>query len=137
MIFALLCVLEDGSEPPGTVPPLEPKRQDVAVPRGEDVTIEVTVVGRDGHAANLAGMRSLTLTCRRYKDDEVAAFTATSTDVDLGAGRVDIAVPSAATIGLEEQLDYYFEIDFVDANGLAWQLLRVSRWKVERIMARP
>lgn len=137
MILSLVGVLEDGSLPPGTVPPLEPKRQDVAVPRGEDVVVELQVVKRDGQAANLAGMGSVTLTCRRYRDDVVAAFTAAGVGVDLGAGRLDITVASAATVGLVEQLEYFFEIDLVDANGLAWQLLRVSRWKVERIMAEP
>lgn len=137
MVLTLLGVLDDGSEPPGTLPPLEPHRQDVEVPRGEDVLIHLQVLARDGSAANLTGVLAMALILRRYRDDATPAAVKAATAVDLAAGLMDIAVDSADTVALFEQTTCFFDVVYQDSEGAHWQLLPVSHWRVQRIVSTP
>lgn len=136
MIVALTGVLVDASVPAGGEQE-EPYRQDLEVPRGEDVEIQLSVIDQAGAPADLSGLDSIKLVLRKFPPDDEATFIAEAEEVDAAAGTFTIAVTSAQTIDLIEHFAYAFDVELIDGVGLRWQLLPVSQWRVSEIVARP
>jgi hypothetical protein len=138
MIIALTGVLQDASVTEGAEQ-LEPERHDVSVPRAEDVTIRLTVLRQNGEPADLSGLGggTIKLVCRKFPADASPAFVVTAAATDAAAGKFDLVVASADTLELLEHFDYAFDIELTDQDGDRWQLLPVSHWHVEQIVARP
>jgi hypothetical protein len=138
MILELTGILRDASAP-ASGEQGEPERQDVSVPRAEDVTIRLTVLRQNGQPADLSGIGSGTvkLVCRKFPADTLPAFVVTAAATDAAVGEFDIVVASAATLPLIEHFDYAYDVELTDQDGDRWQLLPVSRWRVEQIVARP
>ena len=136
MIIALTGVLLDGSLD-GAGRKLEPYRQDLEVPRGEDVRIHLTVVRQSGAAADLTGLQGIALTLQKFELDAVPLLVVAADPVNLASGMLDLVVDSAGTFGLIEMFLYRYDIVLTDKDGLHWQLLPVSRWLVTSIVAQP
>lgn len=136
MLIGITGVLRDGTLPAGTIPQRVPFPQLLEVPRGEDVTIKLTVIGQDGQPIDItAGVIKFGL--RRYRGDEVPLFTVTATLTGPTVGLADIVVPSANTLVLSERFAYLWDIQWTDGGNLRQQLVPVSRYLVEGIVVRP
>ncbi len=136
-IIELTGVHRDGTKPSGTVAQKVPFRQDIEIPRGQDLEIQVTVVGQNGTAINLTG-QSLKLGLRRRPEDAALAIPIqTSVDLDQANGKHKIVITSSETQALVEGAVYRYGIQLVDAAGLRSQIVPPSLATIKRTIAKP
>lgn len=137
MIISLTCVVADGSTPVGTVPPIYPRAQRIAVPRGEALTVNLVVVKQNRTAFNLTGC-TIKLAVRRQLSDSSPMFTRTAVIGGTpSAGLAAVAIAEADTLGLIEKKDYQYDVQLTDGTGRRWQLVPASTFHIEPIVNRP
>lgn len=97
-------------------------------PVGDSGTIDITVVGSDGAAYDLASC-TLALVCRRHISDETPALayeaTLSATPAD-GTATVDVL--AADTEDMTPGATYLFDVRLVDANGDVMHIMPPSKW---------
>lgn len=97
-------------------------------PVGDGGTIDVTVVGSDGAAYDLASC-ALTLVCRRHISDATPAFayeaTLSATPAD---GTATVNVLAADTAGMTPGATYLFDVRLVAEDGTVMHIMPPSKW---------
>jgi hypothetical protein len=141
VILELVGVVTDGTLPAGTIPQKVPTRRDIELPRGEDLTINLSIVGQNGAAISLAaGSPVIKLGIRQFGDDVAAKLTKTATITEPAAnGKAQILIASAETLtapALLEQVRYLYDIQLT-ISAKRWQVVPVSHFKILPIVNRP
>lgn len=97
-------------------------------PVGDSGTIDITVVGSDGAAYDLASC-TLTMVCRRHVSDTTPAFayeaTLSATPAD-GTATVDVLATDTAA--MTAGATYLFDVRLVDKNGTVMHIMPPSKW---------
>jgi hypothetical protein len=97
-------------------------------PVGDGGEIDITVVGADGAAYDLASC-TLTMVCRRHISDATPAFayeaTFSATPAD-GTATVDVL--AADTAAMTAGAVYLFDVRLVDKDGVVMHIMPPSKW---------
>lgn len=135
MILELTGVLADASHPAPTVQPKEPTRQDIRLPRGEPLTIKLTVLKQD-HSPYDLSTATVRLGVRQFLDDPAAAITKQATITDFPGGLADIVVAAVDTQSLLQNCDYFFDVQLTDGS-LRYQIVPVSTFRILATVNQP
>lgn len=137
MIFELLCVVADETEPAGTIPPSQPTRQTIVQPRGEASTYRLRFIHADGQAYDLSTALGIRMAVRRQLADASAMFTREATIDGGSGGTAGVVLAEDDTIGLIDKKDYLYDIQLTDADGDRWQAVPVSSFHIAPIVGQP
>jgi len=140
VIVEVTGVVADATTPPGTIARKVPTRQNISLPRGEPLTIRLSVLGQDGAAYSLEEVASIKLGLRKFLDDEEPLFTKTATiteedDEDETVGMAEIAVDADDTLELDEYTAYAYDIQLDDGTA-RYQIVPHSLLKIVPIVNR-
>lgn len=130
----VVLVLEDGSDPAGTVPQLEPYEQAVAFARYGDAEVLVDFYKQDRTDAPIEVGSALLLVVRRnYFDDSDPPIAVQADVADAGGGALcaSFSIPESLMSALEVA-DYVFDVYYQQASGVRWQVLPASPFVVLR-----
>lgn len=136
MIIEITGVKRDASHPPGTVDPLVPYPQEICLPRGEQLVINLTVKAQDYSLVDI-GSGQIVLEVRARRGDAQPLAKAVAALVVAASGTATITVTSTDTLPLSEQFQYIYDVQWTDGNGSRWQLVPVSRLLIAGIVGRP
>lgn len=144
MIVELTGVVADASSPAGTISKRVPTRQDIVLPRGEPLTIRLSVIVQDGTAYSLADVGvAIKLSARQFRDDEDAKFTRAATittealDEEDTIGKAELVILAEDTQDLYEFTPYGFDIQLTDGAGARWQIVPFSALKIAPVVNLP
>ncbi len=136
MILDIPAVMRDGTVPAGTIAPAVPTAFPIVWPRGEDGTLRLTVTGRDHAPIDLTGA-SVTFGVRRYPNDEEPQISRHGTIIDEETGRVDVVLVQGDTLGLDDDHEYFYDVQLTDVDGNRWQIVPPSAFRVGGVYAHP
>lgn len=97
-------------------------------PVGDSGTIDITVVGADGAAYDLASC-TLALVCRRHVSDATPALAYTATfSATPSDGTATVDVMAADTAAMTAGATYLFDVRLVAADGTVMHIMPPSKW---------
>jgi hypothetical protein len=136
VIVELYGVVTDASVPAGTIPRKVPTRQDLLVPRGEALTVRLTVYKQDHAVKDLTGC-TLKLGLRQFRDEEAPRLTREATLTTPISGQAEVELLPADTFFLSEFAQYFFDIQLTDPAGDRFQVVPSSVLTVAPIVNWP
>jgi hypothetical protein len=136
MILDLIVCVREGSKPAGTINQLLPTPYPIIWPRGEDGTLRLTTQKQDRAVYDLTGA-ALTFAVRRHSNDVSPHVSRQASIIDAVAGRADVVLVQADTLGLDDQYEYSFDVQLTDAAGRRWQVVPRSTFKIDPVIAQP
>lgn len=135
----VVLVLEDGSEPSGTVPILEAYEQAIGLPRYADGEVWFDFFASSRLAAPVPPGGGFLLTVRRYYYDEGDPPIAVEATIENSAGGElcgYFPIPLSLLAALEVA-GYVWDVYYVDPGGKRWQVLPSSIFEVEQSPGAP
>jgi hypothetical protein len=136
VIVELYGVVTDASVPAGTIPRKVPTRQDLLVPRGEALTVRLTVYKQDHEAKDLTGCE-IRLGLRQFRDDASPRLTREATLTTPLEGQAEVELLPADTFFLSEFSQYFFDVQLTDPAGDRYQIVPSSVLTVAPIVNWP
>ena len=115
-------VNQDASRPPGTRPLAQAGPQEIRLPRGGTLTVDLSVLTADGGPQDLTGWTTI-LQVKRFANDDPADIAKTATVVGLGLAR--FAVVPADTRRLEPGR-YVYDVWTTDPAANRYQVVPVG-----------
>ena len=95
-------------------------RTTVKFPRGQDQTLQLTVIDTAGAAVDVTGW-TFALQVRKSPEEPDPEFTITPTIITATAGRVDAVIPRATTLDMQVRKDppYRWDLWRIDVGNAA------------------
>jgi hypothetical protein len=138
MIVTLSGVMVDGTVPLSGTDPSVPMVQNISWPEAEDGVIKVIVVNSAGAPVDISTGDEILLTVRRRISD-AAPLVEIEGDLDAEDAEDGVATFTLEPTDTQDAplATYVYDVQFVDQEGLRWQVVPASAFRITAIVGRP